>query len=47
VETSLRNSINGARFTLDPKALQAAADYLHRTAQIDKSVDTGKLLQLR
>ncbi|OYU32687.1 MAG: myristoyl transferase [Comamonadaceae bacterium PBBC2] len=47
VEASLRNSIGGSRFSLDPKALQAAADYLHRTAQIDKSVDTSKLLQLR
>jgi NitT/TauT family transport system substrate-binding protein len=47
VEASLRSSIAGARFTLEPKALQAAADYLHRTAQIDKAVDTAKLLQLR
>ena len=47
VEASLRNSIAGSRFGLDPKALQAAADYLHRTAQIDKTVDTSKLLQLR
>ncbi len=47
VEASLRNSIAGARFALDPKALQAAADYLHRTTQIDKTVDTSKLLQLR
>ncbi len=47
VEASLRNSIAGSRFALEPKALQAAADYLHRTAQIDKAVDTAKLLQLR
>lgn len=47
VETSLRNSISGARFSLDAKALQAAADYLSRTGQIDKPVDTGKILQLR
>ena len=47
VEASLRNSIAGARFTLDPKALQASADYLQRTGQIDKAVDTSKLLQLR
>jgi hypothetical protein len=32
---------------LDPKALQASADYLQRTGQIDKAVDTSKLLQLR
>ncbi len=47
VETSLRGSITGAGFSLDPKALQAAADYLHKTAQIDKTVDTSKILQLR
>lgn len=47
VEASLRNSIGGSRFALDPKALQAAADYLYRTAQIDKTLDTGKILQLR
>lgn len=47
VEASLRSSIAGARFALEPKALQAAADYLHRTTQIDKTVDTSKLLQLR
>lgn len=47
VETSLRNSVGGSRFTLDPKALQAAADYLHRTGQMDKTMDTSKLLQLR
>lgn len=47
VETSLRNAITSSGFSLDPKALQAAADYLHKTAQIDKTVDTAKLLQLR
>ena len=49
VETSLRNATmgGGLGFSLDPKALQAAADYLHKTAQIDKTVDTAKLLQLR
>lgn len=47
VEASLRNSIAGSRFALDAKALQAAADYLHRTGQIDKPVDTSKILQLR
>ena len=49
VETSLSNATmgGGLGFSLDPKALQAAADYLHKTAQIDKTVDTAKLLQLR
>lgn len=47
VEASLRNSISGSRFALDPKALQHAADYLLTTKQIDKSFDTSKILQLR
>ncbi|TDM09026.1 MAG: ABC transporter substrate-binding protein [Ideonella sp. MAG2] len=47
VEASLRNSINSARFSLDTKAFQHAADYLHSTGQIDKVFDTSKLLQLR
>ena len=49
VETSLRNAISGSglAFSLDPKALQAAAEYLHKTAQIDKTVDTSRILQLR
>jgi NitT/TauT family transport system substrate-binding protein len=47
VEASLRNSISGAKFSLDAKALQHAADYLHNTQQIDKKFDTSKILQLR
>ncbi|CAN1537528.1 ABC transporter substrate-binding protein [Limnohabitans sp. B9-3] len=47
VEASLRNAITSSGFSLDPKALQAAADYLQKTAQIDKTFDTSKLLQLR
>lgn len=47
VEASLRNSISGVRFALEPKALQHAADYLHNTQQIDKKFDTSKILQLR
>jgi NitT/TauT family transport system substrate-binding protein len=47
VEASLRNSIGGARFALDAKALQASADYLSNTQQIDKTFDTSKILQLR
>lgn len=49
VETSLRNATMGGSlaFSLDPKAFQAAADYLLKTGQIDKKVDTTKILQLR
>jgi NitT/TauT family transport system substrate-binding protein len=47
VEASLRNSIGGSKFSLDPKALQHAADYLFNTKQIDKSFDTSKILGLR
>ena len=47
IEASLRNSISGVRFSLDTKALQHAADYLHNTKQIDKNFDTSKVLQLR
>ena len=47
IEASLRNSISGVRFSLDTKALQHAADYLHNTQQIDKKFDTSKVLQLR
>jgi NitT/TauT family transport system substrate-binding protein len=47
MEISLRNSISGTKFSLDTKAFQAVADYLHATGQIDKVVDTSKILQLR
>ena len=47
IEASLRNSIGGSRFALDAKALQASADYLSNTQQIDKTFDTSKILQLR
>ncbi len=47
VEHSLRNAISGARFSYDAKALQHAADYLHKSGQIDKVVDTSRMLQLR
>lgn len=47
VDASLRNTIASSRFALDPKALQYAAEYLHRTGQIDKVLDTSRLLQLR
>jgi hypothetical protein len=47
MEISLRNSISGTKFSMDTKAFQAAADYLHTTQQIDRVVDTSKILQLR
>ena len=47
VEHSLRNAISGARFSYDAKALQHAADYLHKSGRIDKVVDTSRMLQLR
>jgi len=47
VETSLRNSISGTKFSLDTKAFQYSADYLSSTQQIDKVFDTSKIVQLR
>lgn len=47
MEISLRNSISGTKFSMDTKAFQAVADYLHSTQQIDRVVDTSKILQLR
>jgi hypothetical protein len=47
MEISLRNSISGTKFSMDAKAFQAVADYLHSTQQIDRLVDTSKILQLR
>lgn len=44
LEIALRNAIPGMKFDADPKALQHAADYLHRSKQIDKLLDTGGLL---
>lgn len=44
LEVSLRNSLKSYRFDVDPKALQHIAEYMHRGAQIDRLVDTGKLL---
>ena len=41
---SLRNNLPTYGFELDPKAMQHIAEYMHRTGQIDKLVDTGKLL---
>lgn len=44
LDVALRNAIPGLRFEVDPKALQHAAQYMQQTGQIDKTVDTSKLL---
>lgn len=47
LDVSLRNALPTFRFGLDPAALQHAAEYLHRSGQVDKLVDTTRLMQLR
>jgi NitT/TauT family transport system substrate-binding protein len=47
LEISLRNSMPSFRVDADPKALQHIANYMHGNGQIDKVVDTSKMLQLR
>lgn len=44
LEVSLRNNLKSFRFDVDPKALQHIAEYMHRGGQIDRLVDTAKLL---
>lgn len=44
LEVSLRNNLKSFKFDVDPKALQHIAEYMHRGGQIDKVVDTSKLL---
>ncbi|QFZ86209.1 PhnD/SsuA/transferrin family substrate-binding protein [Variovorax paradoxus] len=44
LEVSLRNSVPAFQFPVDAKAFQHAAQYMQRTGQIDKVVDTAKLL---
>ena len=44
LDVALRNAIPGMRFAVDPKALQHAAQYMKETGQVDKVVDTSKLL---
>jgi NitT/TauT family transport system substrate-binding protein len=43
LEISLRNSIPSFSYVLEPRALQHIAEYMHRTGQIDKVIDTSKL----
>lgn len=47
LEVSLRNSMPSFRYEIVPAALQHAAEYMNRTGQIDKVVDTSKLLLAR
>jgi NitT/TauT family transport system substrate-binding protein len=47
LEVALRNSLPSFKFAVDAKALQHIAEYMKNNAQIDKLVDTSKLLQLR
>ena len=47
LDISLRNALPTFRFGLDPAALQHAAEYLHRSGQVDKLIDTTRLMQLR
>ena len=47
LEVSLRNSMPSFSYALDPKALQHAAEYMNRTGQIDKVIDTSKLVLVR
>jgi NitT/TauT family transport system substrate-binding protein len=47
LEVALRNTLPGYKFPVDAKALQHIAEYNFRNAQIDKVVDTSKLLYAR
>lgn len=47
LEIALRNMLPGFKFPVDAKALQHAAEYNFRNGQIDKLVDTSKLLLQR
>lgn len=47
VTAVLKTSLPAYRFSLDPKAVQAAADYLLATKQLDKALDTSRLLHIK
>jgi NitT/TauT family transport system substrate-binding protein len=47
VAAVLKTTLAAYRFSLDPKSVQAAADYLVTSKQLDKPVDTAKLLANR
>lgn len=44
LEITLRNNLKSFKYEVDAKALQHIASYMHSGGQIDKLVDTGKLL---
>ncbi len=44
LEISLRNNLKSFKYDVDPAALQHIAETMQRGGQIDKVVDTGKLL---
>jgi NitT/TauT family transport system substrate-binding protein len=47
LEISLRNNLASFRVDVRPQAIQHIAQYMHANGQIDKVVDTSKMLQLR
>ena len=47
VTAVLKTTLSAYRFSLDPKAVQAAADYLLATKQLDKALDTSRLLHIK
>lgn len=47
VTSVLKSTISAYRFSVDPKGVQAAADYLLASKQLDKAVDTSKLLHIK
>lgn len=47
LEVAVRNSVPSWRYEVKPQALQHSAEYMHRTGQIDKLVDTSKLMFAR
>ena len=44
LDVALKNAARSLKFTVDPKAFQNAANYMKTTGQIDKTIDTSKLL---
>ena len=44
LDVALKNAARSLKFPVDPKAFQHAANYMQETGQIDKTVDTSKLL---
>ena len=47
VTAVLKTSLPAYRFEMDPKAVQAAADYLLKSKQLEKAVDTSKFIYVR